>query len=374
MQFYSGPLKHFLSGVDTRAINDKVRLLAKLGGALIEARESGADWQAAVASVIGWDKLARSVEEAKRLARPDKVDLSALAARAWPVLHRLGPLFLGSLQFHAVPAAAATLRAVELLRSIYEIGGGRKWPRSFRAAKHAADSAVKQGDGIVGQARDRVEHRRDQGCAAAQGRQGPQMLSGEAGTLARKLAQALRVDAFRAGRIETDCSENGALLYQTRKGAVTGSAWRLTRPGQLAHRRAFLGRQQRIQRFGLLCDLQRRLGKPLPDNFIATVKVAIEEAMRPNLREVAGATAFIRHYSDMSRCIASSSTLSYLRACLDTLGLATDFGDKVFSADMVARGKPYPDLFLFAADQIRIPPQDCVVIEAATVSGHPFPR
>jgi len=122
----------------------------------------------------------------------------------------------------------------------------------FRAAKHAADSAVKQGDGIVGQARDRVEHRRDQGCAAAQGRQGPQMLSGEAGTLARELAQALRVDAFGAGRIETDCSENGALLYQTRKGAVTGSAWRLTRPGQLAHPRAFLGRQQRIQRFGLL--------------------------------------------------------------------------------------------------------------------------
>ena len=78
-------------------------MLAKLGAALIEARESGADLQGAVASVIGWEKLARSVEEAKRLARPDKVDLSALAARAWPVLHRLGPLFLGSLQFHAVP-------------------------------------------------------------------------------------------------------------------------------------------------------------------------------------------------------------------------------------------------------------------------------
>jgi hypothetical protein len=46
---------------DARAINDKVRLLAKLGAALIEARESGADLQAAVASVIGWDKLARSV-------------------------------------------------------------------------------------------------------------------------------------------------------------------------------------------------------------------------------------------------------------------------------------------------------------------------
>jgi hypothetical protein len=38
---------------DARAINDKVRLLAKLGAALIEARESGADLQEAVASAIG---------------------------------------------------------------------------------------------------------------------------------------------------------------------------------------------------------------------------------------------------------------------------------------------------------------------------------
>jgi hypothetical protein len=134
---------------DSRAINDKVRLLARLGAALIEARETGTDLQEAVASAVGWDKLARSVEEAKRLARPDKSDLSALAIRAWPVLHRLGPLFLGSLQFHAVPPAAATLRAVELLRSIYE-SGGRKWPsslpRSFlrpvwREAVLAADGA-----------------------------------------------------------------------------------------------------------------------------------------------------------------------------------------------------------------------------------------
>src|SRR5208283_1810122 len=101
---------------NARAINDKVRLLASLGGALIEARNSGADLDKAVAAAIGWDKLARNVEEAERLARPDKADLPALAARAWPVLHRLGPLFLGAFQLRAVPAAAATLRAVELLR------------------------------------------------------------------------------------------------------------------------------------------------------------------------------------------------------------------------------------------------------------------
>jgi hypothetical protein len=97
---------------------------------LIEAREGGADLQEAVASAIGWDNLARSVEEAKRFARPDNAHLPALAGRAWPVLHRLGPLFVGALRFHAVPAAAATLRAVELWRSVYE-SGGRKWPRSL---------------------------------------------------------------------------------------------------------------------------------------------------------------------------------------------------------------------------------------------------
>src|SRR5271170_7049126 len=134
---------------DARAINDKVRLLAKLGAALIEARESGTDLQEAVASAIGWDRLARSVDEARSNETPDKADLPALAARAWPVLHRIGPLFLGSLRFHAVPAATTTLRAVELLRGAYD--GGRIWPQSLpvsflrSAWRDAVLDAVKAG-------------------------------------------------------------------------------------------------------------------------------------------------------------------------------------------------------------------------------------
>jgi beta-phosphoglucomutase-like phosphatase (HAD superfamily) len=30
---------------------------------------------------------------------------------------------------------------------------------------------------------------------------------------------------------------------------------------------------------------------------------------------------------------------------------------------MVARGKPFPDIFLFAAERINVPPSDCIVIE-----------
>ena len=112
---------------DARAMNDQVRLLAKLGTALIAAKHRDADLDGAVASAVGWEKLAAHVAEAERLARPDKVDLPALVARAWPVLHRLGPMFLNAFQFCAVPAAAATLRAVELLHGAY--GSGRKWPK-----------------------------------------------------------------------------------------------------------------------------------------------------------------------------------------------------------------------------------------------------
>jgi TnpA family transposase len=143
---------------DARAVNEKVRLFAKLGAALIAAKanEGEAGLDGAVASAIGWEKLAASVAEAERLTRPDKVDLPALATRAWPVLHRLGPLFLDAFELRAVPAAAATLRAVELLHEVYA-SGSRKWPKSLPASflRPAWRNAVRDsgGDGST-------EHRR----------------------------------------------------------------------------------------------------------------------------------------------------------------------------------------------------------------------
>ncbi len=115
---------------DARAVNDKVRLFARLGAALLEAKGDGTDLDGAVAGSVGWERLARSIAEANELVRPDKADLLALAARAWPVLHRLGPLFLGTFQLRAAPAAASTLRAVELLQIAYG-NSGRKWPGSL---------------------------------------------------------------------------------------------------------------------------------------------------------------------------------------------------------------------------------------------------
>jgi hypothetical protein len=106
----------------------------------------------------------------------------------------------------------------------------------FGATEHAANGALEKGNGVVGQPRDRVEYRRDQSRAAARRREGPQMLCGETRALARKLAQPFGMNAFGGSRIEADRAQSSPLLDQARKGAMTGSAGRLTRPGQPADR------------------------------------------------------------------------------------------------------------------------------------------
>jgi hypothetical protein len=65
---------------DRRTINGKIRLLARLGDALLAARVSGGDIAAAVEAAIGWDDLGREVDEARKLIRPDAVDPVTIAA------------------------------------------------------------------------------------------------------------------------------------------------------------------------------------------------------------------------------------------------------------------------------------------------------
>ena len=48
---------------------------------------------------------------------------------------------------------------------------------------------------------------------------------------------------------------------------------------------------------------------------------------------------------------------------LTCAGLYDQFAPHIFSATQVSRGKPAPDLFLFAAEQMKVQPAQCLVIE-----------
>jgi HAD superfamily hydrolase (TIGR01509 family) len=67
--------------------------------------------------------------------------------------------------------------------------------------------------------------------------------------------------------------------------------------------------------------------------------------------------------TDKTKCVASSSSLDRLDLTLNITGLFDRFSPNIFSAEQVDRGKPAPDLFLFAAKQMQVHPNRCVVIE-----------
>jgi HAD superfamily hydrolase (TIGR01549 family) len=113
----------------------------------------------------------------------------------------------------------------------------------------------------------------------------------------------------------------------------------------------------------VVTEIESAVGRPLPAGFSDNLKSATLNRFRTDLQEVNGATRFIRRFSEIPRCIASSSSMDRLQLCLSVLDLADHFEDNVFSADMVPRGKPHPDLFLLAAEKLGVPPGSCLVIE-----------
>jgi HAD superfamily hydrolase (TIGR01509 family) len=64
-----------------------------------------------------------------------------------------------------------------------------------------------------------------------------------------------------------------------------------------------------------------------------------------------------------AKCVASGSTPAGLSFKLRHTRLDSWFGGALFSSTMVTRGKPAPDLFLYAAEQMKVSPRRCLVIE-----------
>jgi hypothetical protein len=105
-----------------RSINEKVRLYARVGQALIEARSSGGDVFAAIESVLPWSRFESTVAEAERLAQPEEFDYLVLLDERYSSVRKFAPLLLANFEFRAAPAAAELLQALDLLRDLNASG------------------------------------------------------------------------------------------------------------------------------------------------------------------------------------------------------------------------------------------------------------
>lgn len=90
----------------------------------------------------------------------------------------------------------------------------------------------------------------------------------------------------------------------------------------------------------------------------AETKILFSQELQPT----PGITAFLETLAG-DRCVASSSSVERINHSLTVTELARFFGDAIYSSSMVKRGKPAPDIFLFAADKMGAKPADCIVIE-----------
>jgi HAD superfamily hydrolase (TIGR01509 family) len=120
----------------------------------------------------------------------------------------------------------------------------------------------------------------------------------------------------------------------------------------------FLGVSDREARL----TIEAELGRSLPGDFEAQMKQAALRRYADDLRTIPYVSDAIAAIA-LPKCVASSSTPEKIRHGLTCAGLYDILAPHIFSATQVARGKPAPDLFLFAAERMNAAPEQCIVIE-----------
>jgi HAD superfamily hydrolase (TIGR01509 family) len=108
--------------------------------------------------------------------------------------------------------------------------------------------------------------------------------------------------------------------------------------------------------------VESEIGRTLPDDFEEQVKQASLQSHAGDLKGIAHVGEAIAAI-DLAKCVASSGTPDKIRHGLTAAGLYDLLAPHIFSAVQVPRGKPAPDLFLFAARQMNASPARCVVVE-----------
>jgi HAD superfamily hydrolase (TIGR01509 family) len=112
----------------------------------------------------------------------------------------------------------------------------------------------------------------------------------------------------------------------------------------------------------VIADATRAHGRPLSFDVAARYYLEIEAIFREHLDPIPGVLDALDRI-DLPSCVASSGPHHKMEVTLRTTGLWDRFEGRIFSATQVPSGKPAPDLFLYAADQMGFEPATTAVVE-----------
>ncbi|MBD2535932.1 HAD family hydrolase [Nostoc flagelliforme FACHB-838] len=108
--------------------------------------------------------------------------------------------------------------------------------------------------------------------------------------------------------------------------------------------------------------IEYKLQRPLSKSFSKDFEEITFKLFEQELKPVDGVTEILDSIM-VKTCIASSGSHEKLSKTLSLTGLLPRFTNRIFSVTEVTRGKPYPDIFLHAANEMGEHPKNCVVIE-----------
>ncbi|MBO9881931.1 HAD-IA family hydrolase [Xanthomonas sp. D-109] len=108
--------------------------------------------------------------------------------------------------------------------------------------------------------------------------------------------------------------------------------------------------------------VQRQYALDLPPGLYQEIRTRSEALIAAEVQPIAGVREALLALP-LPIAVASNSMRESVVASVARAGLAERVGERIFSADMVARPKPAPDVYLLAANTLGVAPERCLVIE-----------
>lgn len=131
--------------------------------------------------------------------------------------------------------------------------------------------------------------------------------------------------------------------------------------------RDFIGKTVRSQ----AALIESHTGKPLTDAWMAEFYERRNTALQAELVAIAGAVEAVRQIHALCNgriACASGADRAKVEMQLAKVGMAPYFENHVFSGHELPRSKPFPDVYLAAAEALGVAPGRCLVVED-TVTG-----
>ena len=141
------------------------------------------------------------------------------------------------------------------------------------------------------------------------------------------------------------------------------NGWRLSLAECMAH---FVGHSVR-SRASLI---EAHTGKPLTDAFMDEFYRRRNLRLENEITAIDGIHEAVRHVHE--RCegriaVASGADRYKVEMMLQKVGLHHLFEGRIFSGHEMARSKPFPDVYLAAAEHLQVAPTRCLVVEDTSV-------